>query len=289
MVLLELNGNPDITIKMKQNLQQLQPQALQEHICKHATCTLPESWHRAHLRESDLALSIDGVAITRNLHQKPITIDGEMSLHQNGQCCLSDGCDPLSLSARVCLGVIEGTVVTVIVLDTAAGRWHHQHARQFFKLGRAGGGSVDGQQYTKKHCYIKAVEIDDQHTDAWDRLGFLGGGSSGGQQYTKHQCFARRDELKAAAKKADDEAAAEEAATTKKTGEEAAAAKETTEEAAATKETTGEAAAAKETTEDAEAAAAKETTEEATAAKTTGEEAAAAKKTGEEATPVPIG
>ena len=84
MVLLELNGNPGGTIKLKQNLQQLQPQALREHICKHAT--LPKSWHRTQLRESDLTLSIGDAAIS-----------DEMSLHQNGQCCLPDACDPLSL------------------------------------------------------------------------------------------------------------------------------------------------------------------------------------------------
>ena len=88
VVLLELNGNPGQTFQLKQNLQQLLPQALREHICKHVT--LPDSWNRKYLRESDLVLSIGDAAIS-----------DEMSLHQNGQCCLPDGCDPLSLSARV--------------------------------------------------------------------------------------------------------------------------------------------------------------------------------------------
>ena len=94
---------------MKQNLQQLQPQALRQHICKHTT--LPDSWNRKYLRESDLVLSIGDAAIS-----------GEMSLHQNDESCLPDGCDSLSLSlnARVCSGVADGTVVTVTVMDAAA-------------------------------------------------------------------------------------------------------------------------------------------------------------------------
>ena len=55
-MLLELNGNPGQTFQLKQNLQQLLPQALLEHICKHTT--LPDSWNRKYLRESDLVLSI---------------------------------------------------------------------------------------------------------------------------------------------------------------------------------------------------------------------------------------
>ena len=73
-MLLELNGNPGLTFQLKQNLEQLLPQALREYICKHAT--LPNSWNRKYLRESDLALSIGDAAIS-----------DEMSLHQNGQCC----------------------------------------------------------------------------------------------------------------------------------------------------------------------------------------------------------
>ena len=86
---LELNGNPGQTFQLKQNLQQLLPQALREHICKHTT--LPDSWNRKYLRESDLVLSIGDAAIS-----------DEMSLHQNGQCRLPDGCDPLSLSECAC-------------------------------------------------------------------------------------------------------------------------------------------------------------------------------------------
>ena len=216
VVLLELDGNPGGTFKLKQNLQRLEPQALREHICKHAA--LPKSWNRTHLLESDLALSIGNAAIS-----------DEMSLHQNGQCCVPDGCDPLILSARVCSGVTDGTVITVTVLDTAPGRWLQmeqqakqakQQAEQFYKLGCTfgvhvgaadrqhytrqrccinlgfvGGGSVGGQQYSKQQCFIKAVEIDDQHAKAWRNLGYVGGGSVGGQQYTKKQCYVRALEV----------------------------------------------------------------------------------------------
>ena len=74
-MLLELDGNPGGTFQLKGDLQQEQPQALREFICKHAS--LPQSWNHKYLRESDLALSIGDAAIG----------DG-MSLHQNGQCCL---------------------------------------------------------------------------------------------------------------------------------------------------------------------------------------------------------
>ena len=75
VVLLELNGNPGQTFQLKRDLQQLLPQALREYICKRAT--LPDSWNRKYLRESDLELSIGDAAIS-----------DEMSLHQNGQCRL---------------------------------------------------------------------------------------------------------------------------------------------------------------------------------------------------------
>ena len=84
LVFQELNGNPGGTIKLKLNLQQLMPLTLLEHIC--GLDSLPDSWNRKYLRESDLALSIGDAAIS-----------GEMSLHQNGQCCVPEGCDPLSL------------------------------------------------------------------------------------------------------------------------------------------------------------------------------------------------
>ena len=103
-MLLELNGNPGETFQLKRVLEQLLPQALREYICKHAT--LPDSWNRKHLRESDLVLSIDGARTHRwnlvHLRECDAAISDEMSLHQNGQCRLPDGCDPLSLSECAC-------------------------------------------------------------------------------------------------------------------------------------------------------------------------------------------
>ena len=72
MVLLDLNGNPGPTFQLKRDLEHEQPLILQEHICKLAS--LPDSWNRKYLRESDLVLSIGDAAIS-----------DEMSLHQNGQ------------------------------------------------------------------------------------------------------------------------------------------------------------------------------------------------------------
>ena len=83
VLLLELNGNPGQTFQLKRDLQE-QPLALQEHVC--GLASLPDSWNRKYLRESDLVLSIGDAPIS-----------DEMSLDQNGQCCLPDGCDPLSL------------------------------------------------------------------------------------------------------------------------------------------------------------------------------------------------
>ena len=200
VVLLELNGNPGQTFQLKQNLQQLQPQALREHICEHTT--LPDSWNRKYLRESELVLSIGDAAIS-----------DEMILHQNGQCCVPGGFDPLSLSARVCSGVTDGTVIIAIVAvsdaDAAPGRWQQrkehdklqakvqadQQAEQFFSLAREGGGRMDGQKYTTQQCCIKTLELNDQHFHAWFGLGEHGGSSVGGQQYTKQQCFVKALEI----------------------------------------------------------------------------------------------
>ena len=98
---------------------------------------------------------------------------------------------------RVWSGVTDGTVVTVAVSDAAAERWYQmkEKAERFFKLGRAGGGAADGQQYTPEQCYIKTIEIDDQHTNAWMGLGHNGGGSVGGQQYTGQQCCIKTLEI----------------------------------------------------------------------------------------------
>ena len=99
-------------------------------------------------------------------------------------------------------GVTDGTVVTVTVSDAAADLWRQmkqqakQQAERFYNLGRAGGGTVDGQQYTYKQCFIKALELNDQHAQAWFGLSHCGGGSVGGQQYTEQQCCDRRDEIR---------------------------------------------------------------------------------------------
>ena len=120
-------------------------------------------------------------------------ISDGMSLHQNGQCRLPDGRDPLSLSARVCSGVTDGTVITATVLHAAPGRWQQmkEQAEQFYSLGLMEGGTVDGQQYTQQQCCIKALELNDQDAEAWDALGNVGGGCVDGQQYTKQQCHDR--------------------------------------------------------------------------------------------------
>ena len=98
----------------------------------------------------------------------------------------------LSECARVWSGVTYGTVITVTVSDRLRKEWQ---AEQFYRIGCAGGGSVDGQRYTQQQCFIKALEIDDQHANAWYRLGLYRGGSVGGQQYTQQQCHIKALEL----------------------------------------------------------------------------------------------
>ena len=97
-------------------------QALLEYIC--ALDSLPESWKwDPPIRESDLRVSIGGPPDHngsnnvvrywyRDSSNNVVSMDhngsdgaalgGETSLHQLGQCCLPDGCDPTSLSVRVC-------------------------------------------------------------------------------------------------------------------------------------------------------------------------------------------
>ena len=53
VVLLELNGNRGQTFQLKRDLEKLLPQALLEYIC--GLDSLPDSWNRKYLRESDLA------------------------------------------------------------------------------------------------------------------------------------------------------------------------------------------------------------------------------------------
>ena len=62
--------------------------------------------------------------------------------------------------------------------------------------GFAGGGTVDGQQYTSKQCYIKALELNDQHAVAWFRPGLWGGGSMRRQQYLHETTVLRQTQQK---------------------------------------------------------------------------------------------
>ena len=55
VVLLDLNGNPGPTFQLKRDLQE-QLLTLQQHIC--GLDSLPDSWSRTHLNESDLVLSL---------------------------------------------------------------------------------------------------------------------------------------------------------------------------------------------------------------------------------------
>ena len=98
----------------------------------------------------------------------------------------------------MCSGVTDGTVITVTVLDTVVGRW--PQAEQFYQLGlpwlsNQSRVHVDGQCYSRRQCFIKALEIDDQHANAWASLSYRGGGRVGGQEYTEQQCVDRALEI----------------------------------------------------------------------------------------------
>ena len=133
----------------------------------------------------------------------------------------------------MCSGVTDGTVISVVVMDAAPGRWQQMkeqakpQAEEFYSRGfesgryrrelryhnvtlettAMGGGTADGQQhlartmlvdgqrYTEQQCYIKALELNDQHTGAWYRLGTMGGGSVDGQQYNNKQCYIKAVEI----------------------------------------------------------------------------------------------
>ena len=96
-------------------------------------------------------------------------------------------------------GVTDGTVITVTVLDATSNWWQQlakQDAEQFFSLARAGGGTIDGQQYTKQQCYIKVLENNDRNSDAWFGLAvYCRGGNVGGQQYSSQQCYVKSMEV----------------------------------------------------------------------------------------------
>lgn len=56
-------------------------------------------------------------------------------------------------------------------------------------LGSEGGGEVNGQEFSKKHCYIKVVELDPNNPFAWNYLGYQGGGEVNDEEFSRKQCY----------------------------------------------------------------------------------------------------
>ena len=78
---------------------------------------------------------------------------------------------------------------------------------QFYKawnaLGKEGGGTVRGIQYSENDCYIKALEImkaleieqQFHQAQAWNGLGQAGGGTVDGTQYSQKDCYIKALEI----------------------------------------------------------------------------------------------
>ncbi|CAE7581579.1 unnamed protein product [Symbiodinium sp. CCMP2592] len=72
-----------------------------------------------------------------------------------------------------------------------------KEAKAFWDLGRKGGGERNGQSYSKKACFVKAVELDEMYALAWRNLGLVGGGTVKGQAYDAKDraCFVKAVEV----------------------------------------------------------------------------------------------
>jgi len=71
----------------------------------------------------------------------------------------------------------------------------------WFRLGVEGGGTVEGAKYSEVQCFEQALKLDRKHGQTWNNLGAAGGGTVEGQHYSAVQCFEQA--LKYDAKNAD--------------------------------------------------------------------------------------
>lgn len=62
-------------------------------------------------------------------------------------------------------------------------------AATWYDLGVQGGATVDGCEYTRKECFIRALEMEPLHYDAWHDLGYEGGGTVNQIEYSKKECY----------------------------------------------------------------------------------------------------
>ncbi|CAE7655910.1 Ogt [Symbiodinium sp. CCMP2592] len=62
-------------------------------------------------------------------------------------------------------------------------------------LGVVGGGTVKGRHYDAKACYRKTLEVDEKYAVAWSDLGFVGGGTVKGWDYDAKACYVKALEV----------------------------------------------------------------------------------------------
>jgi len=67
--------------------------------------------------------------------------------------------------------------------------------KEWFDLGRKGGGERNGQRYSEQGCYIKALELDENCAYAWLGLASVGRGIVKGQAYDEKGCCVKALEL----------------------------------------------------------------------------------------------
>ncbi|CAE7655877.1 Ogt [Symbiodinium sp. CCMP2592] len=68
-------------------------------------------------------------------------------------------------------------------------------AKAWYDLGKKGGGKRNGFSYSKKACYVKALEVDEKYARAWNGLGYEGGGTVKGQAYDAKACYRKTLEV----------------------------------------------------------------------------------------------
>jgi len=68
-------------------------------------------------------------------------------------------------------------------------------AKAWFDLGLKGGGERNGQSYSRKACYLKSLELDENNAKAWGNVGDQGGGTVKGQAYDAKACYVKAVEL----------------------------------------------------------------------------------------------
>jgi hypothetical protein len=68
---------------------------------------------------------------------------------------------------------------------------HELTAKEWFNVGRVGGGFVYGESYLANACFVKTLTLEPTHGAAWYSLGLGGGGTVSDVFYNKKDCFGK--------------------------------------------------------------------------------------------------